>query len=110
MILPHLGHQFPVLSVDSCDASNVLAVLQGLEKLAVSQHEHVLVGHGHLEGVHSFLPHQLLHLSLYLQGGGDVNELFKVNCEGKTSIVWDAGKQECQRTLGPHQVTPTCRA
>lgn len=67
MILTHLCHQFPVLSMDSCYSSNVLTVLQGLEKLTVSQHEHVLIGHEHLKGIHSFLSHQLLHLSMYLQ-------------------------------------------
>lgn len=69
MILAHLCHQFPVLSVDSRYGPNVLAVLQGLEELAVPQHEHVLIGHEHLEGIHPFLPHQLLHLSSYLRGG-----------------------------------------
>ena len=69
MTLPHLCHQFPVLSVDSCYSSDVLTVLQSLEELAVPQHEHVLIGHEHLEGIHSLLPHQLLHLSSHLQEG-----------------------------------------
>lgn len=67
--LPHLCHQFSVLGVDSCDRSDVLTVLQSLEELAVPQHEHVLIGHEHLEGVHSFLSHQFLHLSSHLQEG-----------------------------------------
>lgn len=70
--LPHLCHQFSVLGMDSCDGSNVLTVLQHLEELAVPQHEHVLIGHEHLEGVHSFLSHQLLHLGSHLQKGEEL--------------------------------------
>lgn len=68
--LTHLGHQLAVLGVHSGDGADVLAVLQNLEELAVSQHEHVLIGHEHLEGVHPFFPHQRLHLGLHLQGRG----------------------------------------
>lgn len=67
MTVPHLCDQFPVLSVDSCYSADVLAVLQSLEELAVLQHEHVLVGHEHLKGIHSFLSHQRLHLRPHLQ-------------------------------------------
>lgn len=67
MIFSHLSHQFSILSMHSCYSSDVLTVLQGLEELTVSQHEHVLIGHEHLKGVHSFLSHQLLHLSSHLQ-------------------------------------------
>lgn len=67
MILSHLCHQFPILSMHSCYSSDVLTVLQDLEELAVSQHVHVLIGHEHLKGIHSFLSHQLLHLSSHLQ-------------------------------------------
>ena len=64
---PHLRHQLPVLGVDPGHGADVLAVLQGLEELAVPQHELVLVGHEELEGVDPVLPHQLLHLSLHLE-------------------------------------------
>lgn len=67
MTLPHLCDQFPVLSVDSCYSADVLTVLQSLEELTVPQHEHVLIGHEHLKGIHSFLSHQLLHLRSHLQ-------------------------------------------
>lgn len=65
-ILPNLGDQLPVLSVDPCNGPNVLTVLQGLEEFAVPQHERLLVGHEHLEGVHSFLSHKFLHLISHL--------------------------------------------
>lgn len=66
--LPHLGHQLAVLGVHPGDGADVLAVLHHLEELAVSQHEHVLIGHEHLKGIHPFFPHQRLHLGLHLQG------------------------------------------
>lgn len=68
--MAHLRHQFSILGVDSRYSSDVLTVLQGLEELTVPQHEHILIGHEHLEGIHSFLSNQLLHLSAHLE---DVN-------------------------------------
>lgn len=53
--------------MDSGYSTDILTVLQGLEELTVPQHERVLVGHEHLEGIHSFLSHQLLHLSAHLE-------------------------------------------
>lgn len=73
--LKYLSHQFSILSMDPCYGANVLAVLQGLEELTVPQHVHVLIGHEHLKGIHSFLPHQLLHLSAHLHGRESVNIL-----------------------------------
>lgn len=65
-VLPNLSDQLPVLSVDSCNGPDVLTVLQSLEELAVPQHERLLVGHEHLERVHSFLSHKFLHLISHL--------------------------------------------
>lgn len=174
----HLCHQLAVLSVDSCDSSDVLTVMQRLEELTVSQHEHVLVGHEHLKGIHSMLSHQLLHLSSYLQrrckwapafffypgefpctkqraqqflyifvsalfcwglivlywwiSRGRVNRRSVREVQEKPTVSWagltfnslkpnmnyvfkhkDEGIQDPScglGTLGPHQVTPTCRA
>lgn len=115
--MAHLRHQLSILGVDSGYGSDVLTVLQGLEELTVPQHERVLIGHEHLEGIHSFLSHQLLHLSTHLE---DVNvrttwsvvvqmsgcKTFK-NMTGRHDPV---SRRQCRSTLGPHQVTPTCRA
>lgn len=65
-VVEHLGHQLSVLSVDACDGPDVLTGLQRLVELRVPQHHHVFVGHEHLEGVHSMLPHQGLHLVTHL--------------------------------------------
>lgn len=65
--MAHLRHQFSILGMDSCYGTDVLTMLQGLEELTVPQHEHVLIGHEHLEGIYSFLPHQFLHLGAHLE-------------------------------------------
>lgn len=65
----HLCHQLSILSMDTCDGSDVFTCLQHLIELRVPQHHHIFVGHEHLEWVHSMLPHQGFHLVTYLITG-----------------------------------------
>lgn len=59
----YLCDQLSILRMDTGHSTDILTVLQGLKQLAVPQHVHVLICHEHLEGVHTFVPHQHLHLS-----------------------------------------------
>lgn len=66
-LLPCLGHELPILSMDSGDCSNVLASMQHLVQLTVPKHIQVFVGHEHLERVDTLLPYQCLHFCFHLE-------------------------------------------
>lgn len=105
-LLPCLGHELPIFSMDPGDRPNILASVQHLVQFAVPKHIQVLVGHEHLERVDTLLPHQGLHFCFHLESR--MQRQCHVSTEGQEADWQTLAQGGGEVALSPHDHPQPC--